>query len=331
MKISSLSAISIFVLLSVIFGFVSFSGCISLGNDNLAGDLNNGTEDEGVVNEGLVNEGGADGEGANLPLEANPELNETGLSQSFPENLSETCGDGIIPLIGFDKSLLEIPESRDYVDAVIVNTEKFNKSAANGTVNLSLMGENFELKLHETDTSNTRTTYAGYITGKPQSIAFFAVGEDTISGCINVDFYTLSYRIEATEEMYDGNVAHLVWMYHNKGMNEKLEQEYSLDPLQFFLSNSDKEAHEIRIELFDFYNESVFNGTYSLDPGDEVASPEINVELGYYRYEIILDGQPPFEQKVRADYAAELSSSEKLYLNLIDHPEYPMEIGIEIA
>ena len=131
--------------------------------------------------------------------------------------------------------------------------------------------------------------------------------------------------------MYDGKVVHLVWMYYNEEMDEKLAEEYSLDPLQFFLSNSDKEAHKIRIELFDFYNESVFNGTYSLDPGDEVASPEINVELGYYRYEITLDGQPPFEQKVRADYAAALGSSEKLYINLIDHPKYPMEIGIEVA
>ncbi len=323
---SSLSILRIFLLLSVIFGFVSFSGCISLGNENLAGDVNNGTVDEGVVNEG-----GADGEGANLPLEANPELNETGLIQNFPGNLSETGGDGLIPVMGFDKSLLEIPESCDYVGAVIVNTEMFYKSAANGTVNLSLMGEDFELKLHETATPNPKTTYVGYISGKPQSNVFFSVGEDSIFGSIVVDFYTLSYGIRATDEMYDGKVVHLVWMYRNEGMNEKLEQEYSLDPLQFFLSNSDKEAHEVRIELFDFYNESVFNGTYSLNPGDEVASPEINVELGYYRYEITLDGQPPFEQKVRADYASGLCSSEKLHINLIDHPEYPMEIGIEVA
>ncbi|WP_440953956.1 hypothetical protein ACSAZK_09660 [Methanosarcina sp. Mfa9] len=288
--------------------------------------MDNGTEDESVVNEG-----GADGEDANLPPGENPELNETGLSRSSPENLSETGGDGIIPITGFDKNLLEIPESCDYVDAVIVNTEKFNKSAANGTVNLSLMGEDFELKLHETDYPTSKTTYAGYITGKPQSNVFFSIGEDSISGSIVVDFYTLSYGIRDTDEMYDGNVVHLVWMYYNEGMDEKLAEEYSLDPLQFFLSNSDKEAHEVRIELFDFYNESLFNETYSLNPGDEIASPEINVELGYYSYEITLDGQPPFEQKVRGDYAAGLCSSEKLYINLIDHPEYPMEIGIEVA
>ncbi|AKB23537.1 hypothetical protein MSMTP_0068 [Methanosarcina sp. MTP4] len=326
MKISSLSAISIFVLLSVIFGSVYFSGCISLGNENLVGDVDNGTEDKGVANEG-----GADGEGGNLSLEANPELNETGFGQSSPGNLSETGGDGIIPVIGFDKSLLEIPESCDYVAAIIINPVKFNKSAANGTVNLSLMGEDFELKLHETDYPTSKTTYAGYITGKPQSNVFFSVGEDSISGSIVVDFYTLSYGIRATDEMYDGKVVHLVWVYRHEDMKEKLEQEYSLDPLQFFLSNSDKEGHEIRIELLDFHNEPVFNGTYSLNPGDEVASPEINVELGNYRYEITLDGQPPFEQKVRADYATELGSSEKLYINLIDHPEYPMEIGIEVA
>jgi hypothetical protein len=68
-----------------------------------------------------------------------------------------------------------------------------------------------------------------------------------------------------------------------------------------------------------------------VDPGDKISSPKINAELGLYRYEIILDNEFADEQIVRADYAAELGSSEKLHINLIDHPEYPMEIGIEVA
>lgn len=69
----------------------------------------------------------------------------------------------------------------------------------------------------------------------------------------------------------------------------------------------------------------------SLSPGNEISSPESNVEPGIYMYRITLDSNFAFEQEVRADYATEPGSSEKLHINLIDHPEYPMAIGIESA
>ncbi|TFH06114.1 MAG: hypothetical protein E4H06_00245 [Methanosarcina sp.] len=111
---------------------------------------------------------------------------------------------------------------------------------------------------------------------------------------------------------------------------ERLEQE-EIDPLQFFLINRDSRKHVISIEIFDFNNKSIFKETYTMDLEDEISSPKIDAELGQYRYEIILDNKSTFEQKVQADHATNLCSSEKLHINLIDHPEYPMEIGIEVA
>lgn len=68
-----------------------------------------------------------------------------------------------------------------------------------------------------------------------------------------------------------------------------------------------------------------------MNPGDEIFSPEINVEPGYYRYEIILDNKFTFEQRVVASYAANLGSSEKLHLNIRGDPDNPIEFVSEVA
>ncbi len=106
---------------------------------------------------------------------------------------------------------------------------------------------------------------------------------------------------------------------------------HSLDPLVFSVKNSDKERHEISIELLDFFNKSVFKENYSIGPGDEIFSPEIIVEPAYYKYEIILDNKFTFEQRVTANYAANLGGSEKLYLTIRDDPENPIEFCMAIA
>lgn len=55
------------------------------------------------------------------------------------------------------------------------------------------------------------------------------------------------------------------------------------------------------------------------------------MEPGIYRCEITLDSNFSFEQEVRGEHATEPDSSEKLRIDLIDHPEYPIDIGIESA
>lgn len=70
-------------------------------------------------------------------------------------------------------------------------------------------------------------------------------------------------------------------------------------------------------------NESLFKefSSDSLSPDNEISFPVICVEPGIYRYEITLDSNFTVEKEVRADYATEPGFSEKLHIDLIDHPE----------
>ncbi|MGA9187913.1 MAG: hypothetical protein WB014_04945 [Methanosarcina sp.] len=259
-------------------------------------------------------------------------IREASVSENSKKNLSEAGENNIFEEVTLDNSSIKAPESCDRFETVIVNPAKFRELASNVTVNLSLMGEDYELKLQEREIQNPNVnSYLGYIVGKPQSSAFFTVKDDSIDACINVDFFNQSYGIASTDEKYDGKIVHLLWRCYSEGGEEEIKKYHSLDPLEFSLRNSDKKSHEIHIELFDFYNNSVYKENYKMNPGDEIFSPEINVEPGYYRYEIILDNKFTFEQRVVASYAANLGGSEKLHLNIRGDPDNPIEFVSEIA
>lgn len=248
------------------------------------------------------------------------------------KSVSEADENNIFKEVKLDDSSIKAPEPCSEFKTVIVNSSEFIELASNGTINLNLMGEDYELKLQERDIQKPNiNSYMGYIAGKPQSSAFFTVKNDVIDACINVDFFNQSYGIASTDEKYDGKTVHLLWRCYSEGGEEEIKKHNSLDPLEFSLMNNDKKSHEIHIELFDFYNSSVFKGNYTVNPGDEIFSPEINVEPGYYRYEIILDNKFTFKQRVVASYAANLGGSEKLHINIIDDPDNPIEFVSEIA
>lgn len=239
-----------------------------------------------------------------------------------------------------DSSFLEVSEYWDGYETIIVDTDKLRKAADGGHVTLRLMGEDFEVRIQEASRltgENGESTYyyTGPVVGNKQSRADLYVEEDIFYGSVELgEPRNVTYNIAAhTNERYygkNGKIVHVVFVIDWEKEKERLEQA-GIDPLQFFLRNSDSKKHLISIEIFDFNNKSVFKETYTMDPGDEISSPEIDAELGQYRYEIILDNRLTFEQKVQANHATNLCSSEKLHINLIDHPEYPMEIGIEIA
>ncbi|MCC4766156.1 hypothetical protein FXW07_05885 [Methanosarcina sp. DH1] len=259
-------------------------------------------------------------------------IRETSVSENSKKNLSETDENAIFKEIKFDRNSIVAPESCDSFETVIVNPARFRELASNGTVNLDLMGEDYELKLQEREIQKPNVnSYMGYIAGKPQSSVFFTVKDESIDGCINVDFFNQSYGIASTDEKYDGKIVHLLWKYYNEGGEEEIKKNHSLDPLEFSLKNNDKKSHEIHIELLDFYNKSVFKENYTMNPEDEISSPEITVEPGYYRYKIILDNKFTFEQRVTASYAANLGGSEKIYLNIRDDPDNPIEFISEIS
>jgi hypothetical protein len=258
-------------------------------------------------------------------------IRDASINENSTKNISE-AGNSIFEEIKLDNSFIEAPESCDEFETVIVNSSKFRELVSNETLNLNLMGADYEFKLQERETQNQRVnSYSGCIVGKPQSSAFFTVKKDSIDGCINVDFYTLSYGIASTDEKYNGKIVHILWRCYSEGGEEEVKKYHSLDPLEFSLRNSDKKSHQVHIELVDFYNKSVFKENYTMNPGDEIVSPEINVEPGYYRYKIILDNRSTFEQRVMANYAANVGGSEKMHLTVRDNPDDPIEFGMEIA
>jgi len=317
------------VAMLILLGIMVFSAGSGSNTDSIPAEKN--TIHKIEVNNSSFPEVSEDWNGFETVVVNDSKFRKATDNESAAKSVSEAGENYIFDEIKLNDSSIKAPESCDHFEIVIVNPAKFKELASNGTVNLSLMGEDYELKLQERETRKLNViSYSGYIVGKPQSSAFFTAKNDSIEGCINVDFYTLSYGIASTDEKYDEKIVHLLWRYYNEGAEEELKKRYSLDPLRFSLSNNDKETHEACIELLNFYNQTMFKQTYTLNSGDGISSPIINAEPGIYRYEITLD-KFTYEQKVRADYAAELGSSEKLYVYITDDPDNPIMFGMEIS
>lgn len=298
--------------------FVAFLGYSGFNSENVSEDEN-----------GFFDETNASG---NILEDENGLFDGRNASVTSPESFSQTDKESIIKKIEIDSSFLEVSEDWDDFELVIVDTDKLKKSAANGSVDLRVMGEDFEVEIREASKLRGENSYfyTGPIVGSERGRADLYVVGERLSGSVEPgEPWNVTYNIAPTYEKYDGKTVHVVFMVDWEKERERLEQ--NIDPLQFFLQNSDSDEHAISIEIFDFNNKSIFKETYTLSPGDEVSSPEITAELGMHRYEIILDDDIAFEQKARVDYASELSSSEKLYINIVDDPDYPVEIGIEVA
>jgi hypothetical protein len=142
--------------------------------------------------------------------------------------------------------------------------------------------------------------------------------------------WNVTYNIAHTDKRYDGKIVHVVFMIDWKKQHERLETN-GVDPLQFFLKNSDSKKYVKSIEIFDFNNKSVFRQAYTVNPVDIISSPKIDAQLGQYRYEIILDNKFTFEQRVTSNYAANVGGSEKLHLNILGDPDNLIEFMSAIA
>jgi hypothetical protein len=74
-------------------------------------------------------------------------------------------------------------------------------------------------------------------------------------------------------------------------------------PLHFSLYNyDDVNKHNIKIEIFDLNNKSIFREIYNLGPNEEISSPEITKKKGEYTFNVILDDKITQTFKVKVDY-----------------------------
>lgn len=104
---------------------------------------------------------------------------------------------------------------QNHYQIAVANPEIFKRSAANGTVNLKLLGEDLEVQVHESRVFTDPEmypdikTYHGNIDRMPESSASFTAANDVILGYI--DAGTESYYIEQTNKRYDGKVVHVIY------------------------------------------------------------------------------------------------------------------------
>lgn len=234
-----------------------------------------------------------------------------------------------------NSSFLEVPEDWDGFEIVIVDIDKLRKAVDDGNVTLNIMGENFEVEIREKSRLEEENIYfyTGPIVGSKDkdSRADLYVGEESLGGSVEPgEPWNVTYNIAPTDKRYNGKIVHVVFMQDWEKQRERLEQA-GIDPLQFFLINSDTRKHVMSIEILDFNNKSVFKKTYTVNPGDEISSPKIEAEMGQYRYEIVLDNELTYEEKVQTGYAANLSSSEKLYIYITGDLDNPLAFGIEVS
>ncbi|WP_167880868.1 hypothetical protein [Methanococcoides sp. AM1] len=104
---------------------------------------------------------------------------------------------------------------QSHYEVAVANPENFKRSAANGTVNLRLLGEDLEVQVHESSVFTNPEmypdikTYHGKIAGIPESSASFTAANDVVLG--HIDAGTESYYIEQTNKRYDGKVVHVIY------------------------------------------------------------------------------------------------------------------------
>ncbi|MCC4766157.1 hypothetical protein FXW07_05890 [Methanosarcina sp. DH1] len=233
-----------------------------------------------------------------------------------------------------NSNFFEVSEDWDGFEAVVIDTDEFRKDADKGNVTLKLMGENFKIRIQKASRINGENEYyyyTGQIIGSKEGTSDLYVDGEYLYGSVEPgEPWNVTYNIAHTDKRYNGKIVHVIFMQDWEKEKERLEK-MEIDPLQFFLTNSDFKKHVMSIEIFDFNNKSVFKENYTIDPEEKISSPKINAEMGQYRYEMILDNKFTFEQKIQADYAADVSSSETLDIYISDDPENPVTFGITVA
>lgn len=232
--------------------------------------------------------------------------------------------DGIITRM--DYYIEDVQSHWDAYEAVAVNEDRLRQSLESGSFSLRLMDEDIGIIITESDKADGY--YRGYANGVAANDVEFYCGDDLCS-CY-VDLGTYSYQIAPTWEM-DGNEMVYVLFMKDYDKEKQRHEQYPIDPLTFEISNEDSLKHNISIEIFDPSDVLIFSENYSISPGEVIISPEISKVLGMHQYLVILDNDYRFEESATVARSTGLGSSEKLYFNFINHSEYPMEVGIEIA
>lgn len=148
----------------------------------------------------------------------------------------------IITSIEFNKeSFSTYNVTLDYFETVNTNPTAFLNDVSDGQVTLKLLGQKFDLDLHEVKIVSDDAkiiaedgsisdapkaySYQGVVVGKPNSSIALTVGDDVLIGEIKIG--NKIYAIDQTPKKYNSKVVHLV--YSSDAMKKRKILEYNTD------------------------------------------------------------------------------------------------------
>lgn len=236
---------------------------------------------------------------------------------------------GIVSEIDVGAVSTIISEDWDYNETVIIDTEKLNAFARNGTLNITLMNEDIDIALQVIDDSSPDVIrYKGFAQGNPDYNVDISIRGEEVYGSVTT--YDRMYDIFPTDIVADGKTVHYVAVYDITDSRTE-DEKYPVDPLTFEIINKDIIEHNFSIEAFDPYNKSIFNESYLLNPGETIQSPEISEQLGLHHYAYSLDNGESFVIYVEVGRAANLGSSEKASFEITNDTANPLLVSTTVA
>ena len=168
----------------------------------------------------------------NAPEGSGTQFDSITSSGESPKKNSGASEDGVIKKVEIQDIPLESQACWDGFETITIDVKEFEDAASSGSVNLSLLGKDFEVEIDEISGLNGGKTYrySGYIKGIPQSKATFYVCGDLFSG--SIEFEDLMYNIAVTSRKWDGKPVNTVFVMNWKKDRDKLK--HLLNPLSYF-------------------------------------------------------------------------------------------------
>jgi hypothetical protein len=159
------------------------------------------------------------------------QLIETLSNESSPKGVTDAKEDNIIQKVNLQNSPVDSQDYWEDSEAFIIDTEKFEESAATGNVNMRLLESNFEIEFDEIIVSNGNefSHYSGHVKGVPYSKAEFYVYGEVFCG--SIEFCDLTYTIAVTSEEYNGKTVHVIFLINWENERDKIKN--LLNPLSF--------------------------------------------------------------------------------------------------
>lgn len=131
----------------ILLGIVVFSAYSGSNNESTQDDKDIIQEIE--VNNSSFLDFSKDWNGFKAVVVDDDKFRKAAANESTEKHMSVADENNIFKEIKLDNSSIKAPESCSEFETVIVNSSEFIKLASNGTLNLSLIEEDYELKLHE--------------------------------------------------------------------------------------------------------------------------------------------------------------------------------------